>query len=341
MYSEFELIERISAAFDRPSGVPLGIGDDCAVLTPERFDLVTTDTLVEGVHFRRDWSTAEEIGWKALAVSLSDVAAMGGAPGAFLMNLTVAPEVEAAFVDGLIAGISQAIDELVPPEFAVAPAGGDVTRTTGPTVITTTLFGVAPGPGPVMRGGAVRGDHLVMLGPLGLAQAGVDLLEGAVSADPEDFPRLVEAHRRPRPLVNEGGLLGEHAIPSALIDTSDGFGSDLGHILDRSHAGAQVDVSRFSIHDELAAFCEEVGRDPLDYVLSGGEDFQLCMAVPDERIDRLDELADEQGWPVYRIGEILSATDGLSLVDADGTPVEVDTLGYEHFTESGRDTTGP
>ena len=136
MYDEFELIERIAAMFETPEGLTLGIGDDCAILDPGRFDLVTTDTLVEGVHFRTEWSSPEDIGWKAVAVCMSDIAAMGGGPGAFFLNLSLGPAADTAFVDGLLDGIRAACNELTPESFEVAAGGGDITASPGPTVIT-------------------------------------------------------------------------------------------------------------------------------------------------------------------------------------------------------------
>ncbi|MFW6057809.1 MAG: thiamine-phosphate kinase [Persicimonas sp.] len=340
MYREFELIERILEVFDQPEGIELGIGDDCAVLAPGRFDLVTTDTMVEGVHFRRDWSSAADIGWKALSVSLSDVAAMGGAPGPFFLNLSLGPDVDEAFIDALLAGMKAACDRCLEAGFSVSTAGGDVTATDGPTVVSTTLMGQSAPEGAILRSGASPGDRIVLLGPLGLAEAAVDLLAGRlfagrVAADPAGYPALVEAHRRPLPRVSEGALLGREAIPSALIDTSDGFGQDLGHILERSAVGARVDVHCMPRHDELDALCEQLGADPLRYMISGGEDFQLCMTVPQTRMAGLRELARREQFEIFEVGEIRPAAEGLTMVGPDGAPLDVDTPGYEHFRADG------
>src|SRR5690554_1651016 len=168
MYDEFELIERIATVFPTPEGVTLGIGDDCAILDPGRFDLVTTDTLVEGVHFRRDFSSPQDIGWKALASSLSDIAAMGGGPGAFFLNLTLGPNDDKTFVDGLLEGMRQAAEALTPNGFEVSVGGGDTTSTSGPTVVTVTLLGESSPAGPVTRSGAFPGDRIIVLGEMGI-----------------------------------------------------------------------------------------------------------------------------------------------------------------------------
>jgi len=164
MYAEFELIDRIAARFSSAEGVTVGIGDDGAVIDPGRFDLVTTDTMVEGVHFRRDWSSAEDIGWKLMATNLSDIAAMGGGPGVAFLNLTLPHDEQASFVDGLLEGLALAIEALVPPSFTVSIAGGDVTSTFGPAVLTLTLMGESSPAGPVLRQGAVPGDRIVLFG---------------------------------------------------------------------------------------------------------------------------------------------------------------------------------
>jgi thiamine-monophosphate kinase len=331
MYDEFELIEKIAAAFPTPEGLTLGIGDDCAILDPGRFDLVTTDTLVEGVHFRRDWMTPQDIGYKALAVSLSDIAAMGGGPGAFFLNLTLGPDDDKVFVDGLIEGMLEASQKLSPDGFEVSVGGGDLTRTSGPTVITITLMGEASPAGPVTRSGALPGDRIAVLGPVGLSEAGLRILRGDVDLDPADFPALIEAYRRPVPRVHEGALLGLFGVPSALIDVSDGLAQDMWHILKRSGMGASIETHNLPRHPELVKFCEQTGLDILDFLLAGGEDFELIVVSPPARMTKLWDLARRYGWDVYDIGEIRSSTEGLRILAPDGTPITRQFPGFRHF----------
>jgi thiamine-monophosphate kinase len=348
MYREFELIDRIvrvfgkpnsgqsavrSPANQQPSGVALGIGDDCAVLHPGAYDLVTTDTMVEDTHFRRDWSSPEAIGFKAMAVSLSDVAAMGGRPGAFFLNLTFGPDDDEAFVDALLEGMRDACDAAGGDDVAVSVFGGDVTSTKGPTVITTTLLGKAAAGGALTRSGASVGDRVVILGPTGLAQAGLELLEGRFEVDRGDFPALLEAHRHPQALVRQGVLLGELGIPSALIDLSDGLAQDLGHILERSGVGATIEADRLPRHEELERLCERTGADILRLMLQGGEDLQLCMAVPPAHIDDLRKLASDHAFDVFDIGEICPPEQGLRILDSAGASIDLDIAGYQHFAD--------
>lgn len=366
MYREFELIERIQSLFsdiDLTASTPgqgrsvrVGIGDDCAVLEPGHFDLISTDTLIEDVHFRRDWSCAEDIGFKALAVSLSDVAAMGGRAGAFLLNLSLPVDLEPKFIDGFLVGLKQACDLFRPAGFRIAPIGGDVTTTRGPIAITTTVLGASAESGAILRSGAQVGDRVVLLGPTGLAQAGLDLLLAdklAGPLEPSEFPALLRAHRRPYPRVKEGAVLGASGLVSAMVDTSDGLLQDLGHICQASEVGAQIWADRVPRHPELCAYCGEIGTDAeretnlLRYLFGGGEDFQLCLTLPEHQLARLRRIMQRErgkekvpvaadltcrtSWNLVEIGEVTGPDTGLLVVDARGKKLRFDTAGYEHF----------
>ncbi len=331
MYGEFELIEKIAAVFDTPEGLTLGIGDDCAILDPGRFDLVTTDSLVEGVHFETKWSSPVDIGWKSVAVCMSDIAAMGGGPGAFFLNLALGPTVDERFVDGLLEGMRAACDELTPDSFEVAAGGGDVTASPGPTMISITLLGEASPAGPVMRSGALPGDRIALLGPVGSAEAGLRLLRGELGANPDEYPALVAAHRRPRPRVKEGALLGLYGVPSAMIDVSDGVAQDLGHILQRSNVGASIETHNLPRDAELIRLSDNLGIDTTPWMLSGGDDYELLMVVPPARMTKLWDLARRHDWDVYDIGEIRGREEGLRIVGPDGQAMDMDWSGYRHF----------
>lgn len=334
MYDEFELIDRIAALFATPEGLTLGIGDDCAILDPGRFDLVTTDTLVEDVHFKTDWSTPADIGWKSLAVSMSDIAAMGGGPGAFFLNLSLGPDVDEVFVDGLLAGMRAACDALTPESFEVAAGGGDVTSSPGPTMVTITMLGEASPAGPVTRSGALPGDRIALLGATGAAAAGLELLRGNLKAAPDSYPALVGAHRRPQPRMKEGALLGLYGVPSALIDVSDGLVQDLSHILSRSGVGATLETHNIPRHPELARLSENLEIDVQPWILSGGDDYELIIVVPPARMTKLWDLARRYDWDVFDIGEIRGPEEGLRVLAPDGTPLEPSSMGgFRHFGE--------
>lgn len=330
MYDEFELIDRIAALFDTPEGLTLGIGDDCAILDPGRFDLVTTDTMVEGVHFDRRWSSPADIGWKAVATSMSDIAAMGGGPGAFFLNLSLPPSTTEMFIDGLLAGMVEACEELVPESFQVSVGGGDITSSPGPLVITVTMLGEASPAGPVTRSGALPGDRIALLGPTGCAAAGLDLLRGSLDIGPDTFEPLLQAHRRPRPRVKEGALLGLYGVPSAMIDVSDGLAQDLSHILRRSNVGATIETHHLPRAPDLLRLADQAKVPLLDYILGGGDDYELIIVAPPARMTKLWDLARRHDWDVYDIGEIRGPEEALRILDAQGAPIEVPP-GFRHF----------
>lgn len=334
MTTEFELIEKIAALFSTPEGVSVGIGDDSAVLDPGRFDLVTMDTLVEGIHFRRDWCSPADIGWKAMASNLSDIAAMGGGPGAFFLSLALPSPLDVAWVEGILEGIKEAATELVPKSFEVSAGGGDLTETTGPAVLTLTLLGEASPAGPVLRRGAVPGDRVVVLGSLGMSAGGLAVLKAQDKLSREDFPELVQAYLRPRPNTWAGGLLGLYGIPSAMIDVSDGLIQDLGHLLKASKVGASIETFQLPLHPELARLEKAGLGKALDWMVSGGEDFRLLLTVPPARMPKLWDMSNQHDWKVHDIGEIRSPDEGLQVHGLDGKVLELDHKGFSHFEES-------
>ncbi len=334
MTTEFDLIDRIAGLFSSPEGVAVGIGDDCAVLDPGRFDLVTMDTLVEGVHFRRDWSTAEDVGWKAMAANLSDIAAMGGGPGAFFLSLALPGPPDVAWVDGLLKGMREAAESLVPESFEVSAGGGDITETSGPLVVTLTLLGEASPAGPVLRRGAVPGDRIVVLGATGHAEAGLAVLSAGDAVNRGEFSAMLEAYRRPRPNVRAGGLLGLYGLPSSMIDVSDGLIQDLGHLLKASQVGARVESFHLPIHPEMARLEELNQGSALSWALTGGEDYRLLLTVPPARMPKLWDMAHQYSWEVIDLGEVRSPDEGLQVFGLDGEPLEMESQGYTHFEAS-------
>lgn len=332
MSTEFELIEKISQTFKRPEGVSVGIGDDCAVLDPGRFDLVTVDTLVEGIHFRSDWASPEEIGWKALATNLSDVAAMGGGPGAFFLSLSLPAPLDVPWVEGLLAGMKAAAMELVPDSFEVSLAGGDLTESKGPRIISITLLGEASPAGPVLRKGAVPGDQIVLIGSTGLSEGGLKVVEEGL--DKKAYAALVECYHRPRPNLKAGALLGLYGIPSAMLDVSDGLLADLGHLMKASKVGARITGHKVPRHPELEALEKAGYGNALQRAISGGEDFALLLTVPPSRMPKLWDLANQNDWKAIDIGEVRSPDEGLTVSGLDGEPLKIEKTGFRHFEES-------
>ncbi len=319
--SEFSLIERYFAAHGlcRPD-VALGIGDDCALLLPPAGQqLVTTvDTLVAEVHFFAD-ADPEGVGHKALAVNLSDLAAMGATPAWATLALTLPRANEewlAAFCRGLF---------MLADRYGVQLIGGDTTH--GPmTVITIQAQGFVPPGQALRRDGAKPGDGLYVTGTPG--DAGLALAaafgKATIAAGHEGYIRA--RLERPEPRIAEGQALC--GIAHAAIDVSDGLAQDLGHILERSRVGARLEVERLPLSPALVASLDREAA--VVAALTGGDDYELCFTVPPERISRLESSAAEWDCRCTRIG-VVTAEPGLRLIHTDGSAFDLECLGYDHF----------
>lgn len=327
---EFDLIARIRARAAARDDVVLGIGDDCALLQPPPgMQLaVTADTLNVGVHFVEGAAPAD-IGWKALAVNLSDLAAMGAAPAWCLLSLSL-PAPDEAWVDGFLDGFL-----VLAAAHGVALVGGDTTR--GPLSIGVTAHGLlAPGQA-LRRSGASAGDDVWVSGELGDAAAALALMSGGKEGaplSPAADPAGVRARLdRPQPRVALGrALVG---IASACIDVSDGLLADLGHVAAASGVAARINVDALPVSPALAelALAEPVLAQELRRTLqaTGGDDYELCFTAPPERRDAVAAAAAQAGVPATRIGS-LHAGSGVQAVDAQGAPWAPPRAGYVHFS---------
>lgn len=308
--SEFDLIRRLTAAAPTTRcDVVIGPGDDAAVLRmPPGCELaLTTDTLVAGRHFPVD-TKACDLGWKALAVNLSDLAAMGADPAWITVALTL-PEPDESWLGGFVAGLS----EMLEASGAVL-VGGDLTR--GPLSVTIQAAGTLPAGSAVPRNGARPGDLIAVTGTLGDAALG---LARWPKAGPEDAAAYLHARLvRPQPRIQTGrGLRGR---ASAAVDISDGLAADLGHILAASGVGATLIAEQLPASAAFAALCPAHER--LDYQLGGGDDYELCVCLPATLQSAAADLT--------VIGRV-EKQGGLRLVDGHGRPVAYRAGGYDHF----------
>jgi thiamine-monophosphate kinase len=287
--TEFELIARIQGILG-PTGVP--IGDDCAILDGHL--LATVDMLVEGVHFRLEDTDPHRLGRRALAINLSDIAAMGGIPRWCLVSLGLPATTE--FVERFYEGLAE-----MARRYGVLVAGGNLARLPERMAIDVTVLGTADRP--ITRDGARPGDHIYVTGPLGRSAAGLQcLLRGNQS-----HPDLVAAHLDPVPRIEAGqALVG---VATAMLDISDGLAQDLGHICERSHVGAALDF--VPVDEATRQAAAELGLDPLGLALHGGEDYELLYTAP-------------AGSPGIRIGVVTA--QGMTL---NGHPLE--PRGWDHF----------
>ncbi len=327
---EFGLIARIAAVAPPDSGVAVGIGDDAAVLdwTPGHQLVVTCDALVEGRHFTFAGFTAEQVGRRALAVNLSDIAAMGGEPLFALVSLILPPSLPVAWIDGLYAGLRAQASA-----FGLSIVGGNVAASSGPLVIDITLIGRVPTGQAVLRSGARPGNRLCVTGSLGLAAAGLlDTTHQAPSLAPPSAVALARtALLTPQPRVAAGQVLARSRLATAMLDITDGMAADLGHLCESSRVGAIVEAAALPVADDTIHIARAHGRDPLDLALHGGEDYELLFAVaPDAASTAISALHDI-GVSASSIGWLTPPDEGLRLRLADGTLVPLPTSGWDHL----------
>ncbi|MGD8164858.1 thiamine-phosphate kinase [Pantoea sp. FN0307] len=318
---EFELIARY---FNRVTSsrrdVEKGIGDDCALLNvPEKQTLaISTDTLVEGIHFLRDIHPAD-LGYKALAVNLSDLAAMGADPAWLTLALTL-PDVDEAWLKAFSDSLFELLDY-----YDMQLIGGDTTR--GPRSLTLGIHGLVPAGRALRRSGARPGDWIYVTGSLGDSAAGLALLQHRVRiTDPAVHEALIKRHLRPMPRILQGQALRN--LASAAIDISDGLISDLGHILKASECGARVNLDALPLSSVLRDHFEP--EQVMHWALSGGEDYELCFTVPEINRGALDVALGKLGVPYTCIGQLAPESEGLVLLQ-DGKPVMLKLKGFDHF----------
>jgi thiamine-monophosphate kinase len=322
---EFELIAALAARLD-PAEDGLGIGDDAAAWRPGPGTLVvaTTDMLVEGVHFRLDWTSPRDLGWKALSVNLSDLAAMGARPGHGLVSVALLPG-QGGLVEAMYEGMSE-LARLTGTRIV----GGDTVRTSGPLVVNVALLGEADPDRLLRRSGARPGDLLALTGVVGASAAGLDLLLGG---DRESLARpeaaaLLSAHHRPVPRLAAGAALAELGLRCA-IDVSDGVASEAWHLARAGHVAIEIDVDRLPLAPEAVSM---LGADRArQLALSGGEDYQLLYAVPEARLAEVTAALGDEAPPVV-VGRVTGerASGDVTFLDS-GRPLEAAAGGYVAF----------
>jgi len=325
---ETALIEALARKFGPPPpGVVLGIGDDCAALSLSGSDslLWTMDTLVEGVHFDLSYTTLTQLGWKALTVNLSDIAAMGGEPGPALLSLGWPPERDPALALELADGLVQAARE-----YGTSIIGGDTVASPGGLTITLTLTGRVRTSRMLRRTGAKVGDLIFVTGDLGEAAAGLEVLRNRPTLDPELEAALVAAHLQPRPRLAAGRLLAAEGLATAAIDTSDGVASDLYHICRASGVGAVVPAAAVPVSPRVLAAAPYLQADPLKLALMGGEDYHLLFTADRHMVPPLAPAFQAAGLhPPLLLGEIV-AGERVLLVTPEGE-VDISGAGFDHF----------
>jgi len=326
----------ISASPRRPvsSSLVAGIGDDAAVFrsTPGKETVITADLLVEDIDFRRTTTPPYLLGHKALAVSLSDIAAMGSRPLWSMISIGVPAEVwETDFVERLYDGVLDLANR-----YGVQLIGGDTSRTTENVVIDSIVSGECAAGMSVMRTGASPGDQIFVTGSLGAAAAGLRLIErGAHLAeqnlgdeDSQKLDHILLRQLRPEPRVGWGIVLGEERLATSMIDLSDGLSSDLNRLCEASGVGALIDSSLLPIDERVTELCGRRALDPLQLALHGGEDFELLFTVKPGDASRLPRRVDGVG--ITPIGQVTAAFEGVKI--SEGSRIwELKPGGWKHF----------
>ncbi|MBI1726657.1 MAG: thiamine-phosphate kinase [Candidatus Rokubacteria bacterium] len=331
---ELEIIRLIRRTVERSPAerVETGIGDDTAVLLPQPGArlLATTDLIVEDVHFRRAWASPFDIGWKAMAVNLSDIAGKGGQPLWALVALALPAPADPAEVESLYEGMRRAA-----APHGVAIVGGDTSVSPRGWFVNVTLLGEHLGV-PRLRSAATPGDAVAVTGTLGRSAAGLAALEagrarlGAVR--PETIEAVTASHLRPTARVAEGRWLGAAAGVHAMMDCSDGLATDLGHICRESHVGARVELDRLPVNPAAREVAGALGADALSWATSGGEDFELVLTCDRAAVPALrDGLGRATGTALTVVGEIEALEKGVTFLGAGGVRVAI-PAGYEHFS---------
>lgn len=349
--TEFSFIEKLrrrvqtsaSSFIPHPLSLVRGIGDDAAVFkSPTGSDVVvSTDLLVEDIDFRRDTTQPNLLGHKALAVSLSDMAAMGARPRWALLSIGVPEEVwKTEFLDDFYSGFLD-----LAARYRVTLIGGDVSRTPDKIVIDSILIGESPKTGAIFRSGAEAGDQIFVTGFLGDAAAGLRLIERGgrlplqaaengtfESAQHRGLEYLLLRQLRPDPRVGWGLLLGEQQLATSMIDISDGLSSDLNHLCAESKVGALINAADIPIDPLVTELSGRRALDPLMLALHGGEDFELLFTVKPDLAGKLPKRVD--GVSLKHIGEVTDAVNGIRISEGSRT-WNLEPEGWEHFKEAG------
>ncbi|PHI31634.1 thiamine-phosphate kinase [Budvicia aquatica] len=324
---EFDIIARY---FNRQGNsrkdVRLGIGDDCALLIPaeKQYLAISTDTLVSGIHFLPDINPAD-LGYKSLAVNLSDLAAMGADPAWVSLALTL-PSIDETWLKSFSDSFFSVLDY-----YGMQLIGGDTTK--GPLSLTLTINGWIPVGKELTRSGARIGNWIYVTGWLGDSAAGLAILQNRLSVEDDEVrDYLVKRHLRPQPRILMG--LGIRQLATSAIDLSDGLISDLKHILKASKCGAKIHLDRLVLSDALKSSCSR--EQALTWALSGGEDYELCFTVAEENRGMIDTALTDLGIPFTCIGQIMPEHTGFQLCD-NNQPVSLDLSGYDHFASGSQE----
>jgi thiamine-monophosphate kinase len=326
---EFGFIKKISrGCLIRPDTIIKGIGDDAAafVTEPGYLTLITTDLLVERIHFLREAISGFDLGYKSLAVNLSDIAAMGGTAREAFISIAIPEDCQLDYLEQIYNGIKN-----LAARFEVNVLGGDTTSSKIDLIINVVVQGIVSKEELLCRDAARPGDIIFSTGFLGDSRAGLHLILNKIAANTQALKSLLKAHLVPEPHLREGRFLARQRGVHAAIDTSDGLSSDLGHIVEESRVGARLFADKIPVSQALRGFCTRFDFDPIDYALAGGEDYTLlCTITPESANQIASAFGKEFKRPLLKIGEI-TAEKQITLVYPDAKTKPITPTGWDHF----------
>jgi len=322
---EFGLIRRIRKGINSSDPALIqGIGDDVAVIeVGTEVLLVTTDILIEGIHFDLSWMDPYPLGRKSLAVNLSDIASMGGIPKYFLISIGLPKNIPISFISSFYRGLKQEANR-----FRVECIGGD-TSLSQKLIINICLLGEGGKRNLLFRKGAKVGDDLYVSGRLGDSALGLKILQEKTKIKGSEG--LIKKHLSPSPRVELGQAIAQYHLATAMIDVSDGLLIDTSHLLEESRVGARIWEGRIPLSRPYRKWARFFSKDPFRFALSGGEDYELLFTTPLTVREKIPALARSLKVPITRIGEILAKNEGLHLISKDGEDYSPSRLGFEHF----------
>jgi thiamine-monophosphate kinase len=305
---EFGLIDSISK---KPvdKNIIVGIGDDAAVINSKKLLVLTTDCLVEGDHFRKEWFTPEQIGMKAIEINVSDIAAMGAKPKYVLVSLAIPKDLDVKFFEGIYKGMWNACEK-----YKIEIIGGNMTHCES-IVISITLVGEVEKKNLSLRSGAKPGDYIITTGHLGYGRAGLRMFQENL----EGYNEVKKKYLEPKAQLKKALKLAPFA--NSMIDISDGLASEIKHICNESNCGAIIYKNKIPISDEVRDIANKLGEDEYDYALFSGEDFELVCTVSKENIDKVNG---------FLVGEITDTKD--IRLSSNGKETLIDKKGYDHFS---------
>jgi len=325
---EFGLIKRFAKMFNSslPGGYT-GIGDDCAIIqADERIsNLVTTDMLIEDRHFIKERISPNNLGYKSLAVNLSDIAAMGGAPKAAFLSIGIPSDTEVEWLDSFFYGINELAEQT-----NTLILGGDTTQSTDKLVINFTVLGTIENKEIKTRDSAKPGDVICVTGMIGDSAGGLQVLLDNLEHN-KDTKYLIDRHVHPRPHILEGRWLAFYPEVNAMIDVSDGIESDIKHIIDCSHTGAEIYLDQIPLSESYKNTAENYGWNPVEKAISGGEDYCLmCTISEDDYPEIANHFQQHFSRPLYPIGKIIGKPGQIKF-SSYGKSVDLASHGFDHF----------